>query len=120
MYPYFLLETSDIENYLKPRVHNFVGVFPKDKAHEAYTLMKGKKTAYAVFNMDDSDGEGTHWTALIKKPDHYIWWDSFGAVPPKSIIRTFKPLKYNKEIYQSFTDATCGLWVIKAILADAK
>lgn len=81
--------------------------------------MRNKKNAYCVFNLDDSSGAGTHWTAMAKTNGAYKYFDSFGCPPSLEIKRMFNP-HYNKTIYQDIKDATCGLWVIKFILRMAR
>lgn len=113
-YPGFLLETSDINNYLKKRDKDFVGTYSKAQIPEVKKMMEGKKIASACINLDDA--AGSHWIALIYDNGTYYWIDPLGAIPPKIAIKELKPLRYNKIIYQDARDATCGLWVIKIIL----
>ena len=114
-WPGFLLETSDINDYLKKRMGDkFVGTYSKGQLPEVKKMMDGKPYATAVINLDDN--AGSHWIALIWDKGTYHWIDPLGGVPPKIALKVLKPLRYSSEIYQDATDASCGLWAIKIII----
>ncbi len=113
-YPGFLLETSDIDDYLNKRDKGFVGTYSKGQLPEVKKLMEAKVHSSAVINLDDN--QGSHWIALIYDNGTYYWIDPLGAVPPKIAIKELTPLKWSSEIYQDATDASCGLFAIKIIL----
>ena len=68
-----------------------------------------------IINLDNNDGEGTHWTAYIKNKKNINYFDSFGNLrPPKEVISYFvsdgsrNNIKYNYDKHQSFNAFTCG------------
>ena len=113
-WPYYLLETSDIDDYLHKRDSGFVGTYSKSQIPKVKKMMEGKSWASAVINLDDN--AGSHWCALIKDGDTYYWIDPLGGIPPKIVIKELHPLRYSNTIYQDATDSSCGLWAIRIIL----
>jgi len=76
---------------------------------------KIKKNETGIINLDNESGEGTHWTAYVKKRKNIIYFDSFGNLkPPKESISYFLSddskniIKYNYNKYQSFNTTNCG------------
>ena len=70
-----------------------------------------------IVNLDDSDGPGTHWTLLIKmKNNKYLYFDSFGAPPPQTILDTLKidpnKLQYNDQQIQDIKSQSCGYFAM--------
>ena len=75
----------------KLRIPSFRGVFVRDKLPE-----KPKKKECGILNLDDSRGNGTHWTAWYRKNDKNYYFDSYGIQPPlelKTYLRD--PIVYN-------------------------
>ncbi len=58
-------------------ISNFKGVFMRDE-------LKGSisKNECLILNMDDSKGDGTHWTSLYSKNNKCYYFDSYGFDPP--------------------------------------
>lgn len=112
--PGFLLETSDIDNYLKSRDPSFVGTFSKGQIPKIMNKMQSMGKSSAVINLDDN--AGSHWVALIFQDGKWYWLDPLGSVPPKIAINRLSPLVYSDEIYQDASGAECGLYAIKFIL----
>ena len=110
--PGFLLQTSDIDDYLKPRVPNFVGTFSKKFVPKLKKQMEKMKTAYAVINLDDN--AGSHWVVMIHDNGKFFWVDPLGAAPPKIAMNHLDPY-WSETIYQDATGAECGLYAIKII-----
>ena len=75
-----------------------------------------------IINMADStDGTGTHWTALyISHNLQPFYFDSYGAVPPKEIIKYLKPLKrkiaYSQFAIQDLKSDRCGIFSLAFLL----
>lgn len=73
------------------------------------------KIECGIVNLDNSSGEGTHWTAYFKKHDQVIYFDSYGNLqPPKELVKYFlddggsNVIKYNYHTYQNFNSIYCG------------
>lgn len=122
MYPYYLMTTNTINKYLKKRLgKHFVGTFPRDKAPQVKSKLDKLDESYAVFNLDDSQGEGSHWVALGKQTTSsgepiYLYFDPFGSVPFLEITKNYSPLFYSPHIIQNMNTALCGLYVTKWII----
>ena len=48
------------------------------------------RTECGVLNLDNSRGDGTHWTAWFKNSDNKIYFDSYGLDPPEELIDYLK------------------------------
>ena len=44
--------------------------------------VKASKNESLILNMDDSDGQGTHWVSLYITGNKCYYFDSFGFEPP--------------------------------------
>jgi hypothetical protein len=91
-------------------IPNFRGIFMRNKLPKTI-----KKNESAIINLDDFNGEGSHWTAYVKKGKHITYFDSFGNLrPPLELIRYFHSdgiqniIKYNHNKYQSYKESNCG------------
>ena len=110
------LTNYDIIKYIKLlRIPNFRGIFMRDKLPK-----KIHKNENGVVNLDDDSGEGTHWTAYIKKGKNVIYFDSYGNLrPPTELITYFNSDKneniihYNYNNYQPFNKTNCGELYLK-------
>ena len=75
-----------------------------------------------IINMADSDqGSGTHWCALfISHNLQPFYFDSYGAVPPKEIIKYLKQLKrkiaYSQFAIQDLKSDRCGIFSLAFLL----
>jgi hypothetical protein len=86
------------------------GVFAKDQ------IKKPLKDGFYIINLDNSDGNGTHWTALYKINDAFsIYWDSFGFPPPENIENIFYKYDYNKKQIQDIDSTSCGFYCVAFI-----
>ena len=54
------LSTGQIDDYLKPRVKEFVGTFPRDLLPNTH-----RRSAALIVNTDTSDSKGIHRNAII-------------------------------------------------------
>jgi len=64
-----------------------------------------------IVNLESSNkGNGTHWIGLIIRKKSAMYFDSFGAIPPKEVISFCKGLRvgYNSYIIQDLKSTECG------------
>ena len=93
-------------------ISNFRGVFLRN------TLPKRpRKNECGILNLDDTSGNGTHWTAWYKNGKNKYYFDSFGIQCPMELISYLKsPIHYNTEEIQPRDQVFCGhlcLYVLK-------
>ena len=76
---------------------------------------------YIINLQSSTQGNGTHWCAMViwKKMSYYF--DSFGAPPPKELIKFTKKKKgghllYNSWIIQDIKSENCGWYSIAFLL----
>jgi hypothetical protein len=84
-------------------------IIMRDNANEI------KKEGFYIVNLDDSKGNGTHWTVLHYHPLNSCYFDSFGFVPPLEIEQKIKPYIYNDNDIQDFNSSSCGWYCIAFI-----
>ena len=70
-----------------------------------------------IINLDDLQGQGTHWVSLFISQNKAIYFDSFGCVPPLNVINFVKQrskikLGYNNFIIQDLKSDACGFYCI--------
>ena len=71
---------------------------------------------YAIINLDDKMGRGTHWVVYGKIGKKVNYFDSFGNLqPPKDLINYLRVdcVKYNYKKYQNFGTFNCGHLCLK-------
>lgn len=77
----------------------------------------------AIVNLDDINGNGTHWVTYIKKGNNILYYDSFGNLPPPyELIRYFGnncDIKYNYDRDQKFNTFVCGHLCLKFLLNNS-
>ena len=100
-------ELSDvkIEEILdKMKVYDFNGIYARDELTKE-DMEKG----FYIFNLDDSEGAGTHWVAVYYD-DVFpsIYFDSYDFVPPIEIESLITPYIYNKKVIQDLNSSSCG------------
>lgn len=93
---------------------HFRGVFMRD------TLpTKPKRNECAIFNLQTSNDNGSHWVTYIKHQNKQfiqkdgaavIYFDSFGNLaPPQELIAYLGPnIKYNHDSFQNYNTIICG------------
>jgi hypothetical protein len=76
---------------------------------------KIRKRECGIVNLDNSENNGTHWTAYIKKGENIIYFDSYGNLTPDlKLVKYFKSdstrnkISYNYDKYQSYDTTDCG------------
>lgn len=87
------------------KIPNFRGIFMRDRLPEHV-----HKNECGIVNLDNNDGNGTHWTAYWKQGSKAIYYDSFGNLrPPIELIKYLNcSIKYNHKQDQSFNTVNCG------------
>ena len=57
--------------------------------------LKGKanNNESLILNIDDSSGDGTHWTCLYSKGGKCLYFDSYGFIPPVEVQNYCKDCK---------------------------
>jgi hypothetical protein len=75
-----------------------------------------------IINMSDSDlGSGTHWCALfISHNLQPFYFDSYGAICPKEVVKYLKQLKrkiaYSQYAIQDLKSDRCGIFSLAFLL----
>lgn len=85
---------------------------------ELYVVLKNqlnllpKKAKNIILNLSSDAHKGTHWTALRIEDGIFIYFDSFGVMPPEEVIKMAKKYKskiyYNINQYQHINEGYCG------------
>jgi hypothetical protein len=105
-----LTSNTELLDILKNDNIKINGVFAKDK------LKKPLKDGFYIINLDNSTGEGTHWTALYKINDGFsLYYDSFGFPAPEEIEDLLHKYEYNKKQIQDIKSTSCGFYCIAFI-----
>lgn len=72
-----------------------------------------------VFNLNNSNQDGSHWVAWVKKRDLKIYFDSYGnSKPPKELVNYLGKynLEYNFDRFQNYEDPPiCGYLCLEFI-----
>ena len=72
-----------------------------------------KNKECGIINLDTSKGIGSHWSCWYKNGDNKYYFDSFGLLPPKEIIKYLgSPIMYSTYQIQQFNDTNCGEWCL--------
>lgn len=79
-----------------------------------------------IVNLDDVEGEGTHWVSYVKRGSRILYFDSVGqSKPPLELIRYFRSdgsstsIYYNYSQLQKLNAYTCGHHTLKFLYAAA-
>lgn len=89
---------------------HFLGVFPSD------AIPKTKKKNFSIiFNLSRHFEAGSHFIAILRKPDKIIYFDSFGekckTLTICSFMKKFKiPIIHNKKKIQHDSSSFCGYY----------
>ncbi|KYQ46392.1 hypothetical protein ALC60_14610, partial [Trachymyrmex zeteki] len=61
-------------------------------------------------NLDNSENEGTHWVAYVKKGIDAVYFDGFGKLRPSKKLERYLGgnVTYNRRSYQTFDQSICG------------
>jgi len=88
----------------------FIGVFSKDELPD-----KLNENENLIINLDDHDGNGTHWTCIYNDDGEYCqYFDSYGFPPPDlaiNFMRTSnKKIAYSTSQIQMSNSILCGYY----------
>jgi hypothetical protein len=86
-----------IDQCKKLKIKNFKGVFMRNELAKPVTVNKNE---CFILNLDDKDGNGTHWTCLYIQNGICYYFDSFGFPPPIEVEEYLS--KVSKRYYNSF------------------
>ena len=95
--------------FLEKLVHRlkipyFRGTFMSDELPS-----KARKRECGILNLDDSEGDGTHWTCWFVLGENKCYFDSYGAAPPSELQRYLGPgILHTDYKIQSFGSDICG------------
>ena len=70
---------------------------------------------FYIINLDNSNGNGTHWTSLFYHPLNSYYFDSYGFVPPLEVEKKIRPYTYNDADIQDFNSEACGYYALAFI-----
>lgn len=78
---------------------------------------KCRKNECGVINLDNKNGDGTHWVCYHKKNKECYYFDSFGNLPPPQefvhYIGSNCKIHYNYHPFQNFNTVNCGHLCLK-------
>jgi hypothetical protein len=81
-----------------------------------------KVSNYVVNLQSNTEGNGTHWTALLIENENAFYFDSFGALPSLEIIQFCRKrhgqhhLYFNNWIIQDLRSELCGWYCLGLLL----
>jgi hypothetical protein len=84
--------------------------------------LKPPKNANYIINLQSStQGNGTHWLAILIRDKKCFYCDSFGVLPPQEVISLCKripksTLGYNDFGYQNIKAETCGFFAVGLLI----
>lgn len=112
--------TSNFEllEYAQKKHLGKVSILCKDEL----TKVKIRPNLNFIINMSDSNsGTGSHWVSLfISHNLQPFYFDSYGAICPKEIIKYLKPLKrkiaYSQFAIQDLKSDRCGIFSLAFLL----
>ena len=97
-----------INNLLK-NFKNFEGCYSKDQI----PLIENNKSL--IFNLENSDKAGSHWSSLHRKNNNIFIFDSFGVGHiPNNLYKIYKNYNIITNIYriQDINSNLCGLFCV--------
>lgn len=113
--PIRALSNFEIEEYCRMKGIPLNGCFSKDLLDD--TPMKNGDVY--VLNLDSADGNGTHWTCLMKNKGIVLYYDPFGVEPPESVLAKIKNTKgrcyYSTEVNQDLDSVLCGYYCLSIL-----
>jgi hypothetical protein len=106
-----LTTTSDIQlkGYAEKMGLPLNNILMRDEMNEL------DKDGFYIINLDNSNGNGTHWTSLFYHPLNSYYFDSYGFVPPLEVEKKIKPYIYNDADIQDFNSEACGYYALAFI-----
>ena len=81
------------------------------------SIRRVKDGKFYILNMDEPTGGGSHWILLsLMDPKVGIYFDSFAAPPPKSVLACLKKFRStslrNLTQVQALNASSCGWWTV--------
>lgn len=105
MLPSRALTNIDLLHYTKD-IKYFRGVFMRNNLPR-----KPWTNECGILNLDEMEGEGTHWVAYNKKGNKSTYFDSFGNLPPPQELIKYldsSSIEYNYTKFQDYNTYVCG------------
>ena len=110
---YKALSNFEINNYFNGKSY-FDGCYSKDALPKKMLLTK-----FYIINLDDSSGQGTHWTMGASNSKQVIYFDTFGVTCPVNVLKFMrtakKPMYYSTTTLQDMKSELCGYYCIYII-----
>lgn len=109
------LTNFELEKFCKNIIgKNFLGVFPCDSFPKS---LKYKKYVSFIFNLSPHYSSGSHFVAILKIKNKFIYFDSFGKICKNKYILKFlkshtDEILCSNKIIQSKSSAFCGLFCL--------
>jgi len=93
----------------------YAGCYAKDEFK--HLKVKAELGRFYIVNLDNSKGPGTHWVLLYcALKNHILYFDPFGAPPPKDIVHLVHPLHkqiiFSDDVLQNTHTELCGHYCI--------
>ena len=90
------------------KLKHFRGVFMSDELPS-----KPLTNECGIINLESSRLQGSHWCCWWKVGNEKYYFDSYGILPPKQIVKYLKsPIIYSTFQLQQFNEDTCGEWCL--------
>lgn len=105
------LSTSQVNDILDFIPH-YKGCFPNDYVRRH----KPDRLEYLVLNLQNSNQGGSHWVAIVNRPDckNIEYYDSFGLPPTEDVakymLKSGKTVLYNSNQVQGINSSACGFF----------
>lgn len=80
-------------------------------------LPKDMEDGYYIFNLDNYDQGGSHWTTGVVKNANLVYIDSFGVEPFTQLVSKFPDYKYNRIQVQDMHSSCCGYFAVAFLLS---
>ena len=89
-------------------IKHFRGIFSRDG------LPRKIKKECGIINLDDIQGEGTHWVCYRNLDSVVEYFDPFGLLMPNAALEYFRTAKkrivYSTDEIQNRNTVLCGYW----------
>ena len=113
--PHKALTNFELEDAVyKLSIPHWRGIFMRDNLPQ-----KPHKNECGILNLDDTNGNGTHWVAWLKKGNLKYYFDSYGIQPPLELVNYLgNDIYYSTEQIQQRGTVVCGhlcLYVLKKL-----
>jgi len=97
---------------MRLQLKNFRGVIMRDQINK----LKQLNQECGILGSKTSREDSMHWTCWWKNGKQKYYFDSFGLLPTKEIIRYLKsPIVYSTFQIQQFNESNCGEWCIHVL-----